>query len=401
MALLSGGGGDDRLQVELAVFGIVISLMVSALIPVVLAGGSSPTGYAIEDIFAERQSVQLYTGETMINQAPWKLTHVYTPYVMGGEYNLTEEGWLYGTELTRTVDEEEEPYYEVNGENQIGKTSGVRLDPEHKSDTPLFETQEITIQLESRFEDSGIWRPITEAIFNAIFDFLEPLNVLDRDDWVWKEVPKIYPSWSFTGYRYEFDPMLRINTTDGVDKKAVDDAKISVVWYNLSGQEGISAGLVLYNSKTDGIVANYTAQEIVAAYNPYGENASKFRLDFDGVPVNLFIKFDSDVSINNIDRLQAFTDGRWSMALTAASADAFMDLANSTSFTASLGSMLQTYIDIFTLSVPNLDAGWNLVLWIVCVLPMGLAMIMFLSRFGLAGIGAGILGAIFAGGVLA
>jgi hypothetical protein len=62
--------------------------------------------------------------------------------------------------------------------------------------------------------------------------------------------------------------------------------------------------------------------------------------------------------------------------------------------------MLETYINIFTLDIPNLSTEWNLVLWVICIMPVGLSVILFLSRFGLAGIGAGILGMAFAGGVL-
>lgn len=332
----------------------------------------------------------------MVSQAPYKLQHVYTPYTVGEEYHLTEEGWLYGTEL---LDGSDNPSFIMDGSEQIGKTE-VRLDPSKKSMVPLYQganvnsgTTYVTLQVES----GDIW----SDLYNGV------MQLVTLGTWTpeAKVVNEEYPTWNFSGYRYEFDPMLRIatHTEDGeptVDTRTVDDAKLSIVWYDTDGQEGISGGLVLYNNKTNALLASYTAAEIVAQYNSLSQNASKFKLDFDGTPITMWIKFDSDVTINNLDLSQAFSQGKWTVAFTSSSADTYLDLQNSNSFSASLGSMLETYIGIMTMSLPNLGTEWNLVLWVLCILPMGLAMIMFLSRFGLAGLGAGILGAAFAGGVL-
>lgn len=393
MGLLGGGGGDDRLQIELAVFGVVISIVVSALLPVLLP--VNPAGYSLEDIYAERSSLELYTGESMINQAPYKLQHVYTPYTVGQEYHLTEEGWLYGSELT----DNGQPSYVIDGKEQIGLTE-IRLDPSKKSTVPLYQGDNVatsTVKVSVTGSTGDVWQDIINGIIRLV--------TFGSEGWQVTEEFREYPTWAFSGYRYELDPMLRISThdTDGnpqTDTRAVDDAKLSIVWYDLDGQEGISGGLVLYNSKTNAILASYTAAEIVAQYNPMSQNAAKFKLDFDGTPVNMWIKFDPDVIINNLDLSQSFSLGKWTVAFTSTSADLYLDLQNSNSFASSLGSMLETYIGIFTMSLPQLSAEWNLVLWVVCVMPMGLAAILFLSRFGLAGLGAGILGAAFAGGVL-
>lgn len=378
--------------------------MLPILVPV------SATGYTMEQIYAERAGLELYTGESMINQAPYVLQHVYTPYVIGGEYNLTEEGWLYGTELT---DGEGNPSYVIGGEEQIGLTSGIRLDPEHKSDVPLYQSQTQYVTFYKPLGE-GFWHGLVQGFLDwirgteqtayewGLYGDGYPLSVVTSEQfWQIDQMDtKQYPTWAFSGYRYELDPMLRINTQNGTDQKAVDDAKLSIVWYDLDGQEGISGGLVLYNSKTNAILASYTAAEIVANYNSLSQNASKFRLDFDGTIVNMWIRFDPDVLINNLDLSQSFSLGKWTVSFTSASADTYLDLQNSNTFASSLGSMLQTYIDIFTISLPNVGTEWNLVLWIICVMPLGLSVILFLSRFGLAGLGAGILGAVFAGGVL-
>lgn len=397
--LTQGGGGDDRLQIQLAVWGVVISIVVSAILPIVLPS-SNAAGYDLDDIYSERASLELYTGESMISQAPFMLQHVYLPYVFGEEYHFTEEGWLYGSEL---LNEDGEPYYAYGGDEYgIGKTT-IRLDPAYKSTVPLYESQTYytTFVKESYFDfmGGGFWQGLVEGALT----FVGALHNDNITDAIYRDAPSkdAYPTWNYTGYRYELDPMLRINTENGTSTKAVDDAKLSIVWYDLDGQEGISGGLVLYNSKTNAILASYTAAEIVAAYNPMSQNASHFKLNFDGTIVNMWIKFDPDVIVNNLDLSQSFSLGKWTVAFTSASADTYLDLQNSNSFSASLGSMLDTYIDIFTMDLPDIGTEGNLVLWVLCIMPMGLAMILFLSRFGLAGLGAGVLGAIFAGGILA
>ena len=402
MGLLGGGGGDDRLQIQLAVFGIVISLMVSALLPVLIPS-SNPAGYTLEEVYAERQALELYTGESMINQAPFSLQHVYTPYVLGSdEYRFTEEGWLYGSELE---DGEGNPSYQINGVEQIGKTE-VRLDPGFKSSVPLYQSGTayltyVEVTLWDELLGGGFWSDLANGLFSWVS--LPGTKTMFVNDLAYeKPETAYYPTWNYSGYRYEFDPMLRIQTyTDGessVDTKKVDDAKLSIVWYDTDGQEGISGGLVLYNSKSNAILASYTAAEIVSQYNTLSQNAARFHLNFDGTVINMWIKFDPEVLINNLDLSQSFSLGKWTVAFTTASADTFLDLQNSASFTSSLGSMLETYIAIFTMDIPQLDAAWNLVLWVICVMPLSLSVILFLSRFGLAGIGAGILGTLLIAG---
>lgn len=402
MALLGGGGGDDRLQVELAVFGIVIGLMVSALLPILIPVNNA-AGYTLEEVYAERNALETFTGESMLNQAPFMLQHVYTPYTLGSdEYRLTEEGWLYGSELE---DGEGNPSYQIYGQEQIGKTE-VRLDPGFKSSVPLYQSQTAylryyTISMWDDLLGGGFWSDFANGVFSWIS--LPGAHIRFADDLTYeKPGTDYYPTWNYSGYRYEFDPMLRIQTNNGgestVDTKVVDDAKLSIVWYDTDGQEGISGGLVLYNQRNNAVLASYTAAEIVAQYNPLSQNAARFHLNFNGTVVNMWIKFDPEVLINNLDLSQSFSLGKWTVAFSTTAADTFLDLQNSQSFTASLGGMLETYIAIFTMNLPQLDAGWNLVLWVLCVMPLSLAVILFMSRFGIAGIGAGILGTLLIAG---
>ena len=97
MGILSGGGGDDRLQVGMAVMMTVMSLVVTMMVPIVAPAYDMDTGYGYADLFAEKAALESYTGESMINMAPWKLTGVYTPWTVGDpiENRDPETGWAY------------------------------------------------------------------------------------------------------------------------------------------------------------------------------------------------------------------------------------------------------------------------------------------------------------------
>lgn len=387
MGLLSSNGGDDHLQMKMFVWGFVLSIAISILLPIAYPAAPS-TGYTIEEIYAERQALETYTGESMVNQAPFVLAHVYTPYVAGDEFRTTDDGWLYGSELT---DGEGNPYYvpSTAAENQIGLTKGIRLDPAAKSDVPLFQSD----------YKAAVSTKSLKWYYTAADGQLNTLGGIAQffGADVYESETRTMPAWNFSGYRYEFDPMLRLNTTDGADLKAVSDATLSIVWYDLDGSEGISGGLVLYDSITNGIVANYTAAEIVATYQTASSTATGYSMDFSGTRVHMYIQFDPDVKVNGTDLEMAWSEGRWTIAFTCASADAYMDITNSNSFSGAVGNIIDTYGKLMTLSIPSISTEFNLVLWAICVGPMAMAVLLFLSRFGLAGVGAGILGMVLTG----
>lgn len=395
MGLASAGGGDDRLQVGIAVFAIVISLMTALMVPMIATEESDSTGYSAEDVASSRIALETFTGESMISAAPWKLTAVYTPWTPGQESPVVSDaGWVYGSRMTTLT---------VDGTEQVGKTTGIRLDPSQKSESILSVSDDTYTYAASQEwyvdPDGGGVKKALGAVYKAVVTAWTKLDGGDSSS-----VGINYATasaYNFTGYLYSFDPMLKIatHTESGggsTEKVAMDDAELSLVWYSYDGNEGISTGLVLYSNRSESIISNISLGDIVTNYASGSAYATSFKLDFDGTIVNLAIKFDSDVVSSSQDLYSAFSEGKWTMALYAQSASAFLDLSNSTSFTTSVGNMLQTYIDIFTFSLPSVDLWWSIILWILCIMPVELTMLMFLSRFGLAGIGAGILGNILA-----
>lgn len=379
MGFTTGGSGDDRLQIGMAVFAIVISLLTSLMVPMMIS--EETPGYSADDLAESQLGLQAFTGESMLNAAPWMLSAVYTPWVPGQESPVVSDaGWVYGSSLSYSY---------------IGKTSDIKLDPDQKSASALAVSDETYSHVISREwyvdPDGGAVKKAVAAVWKTVVTAWTKIDGGDTD-----AVGVNYyasPAYNFTGYLYSFDPMTRIVTNNGSEsKQSADDAELSLVWYSYDGQEGISTGLVLYSNRTSSVIANLTVADIVSNYASGSAYATSYRLDFDGTTVNLAIKFDPSVVSDSSDLYSAFADGDWSMSLYATSASMFMDLNNSTSFTTSVGNLIQTYIDIFTFSLPSVDLWWSIILWILCIMPVDLTVLMFLSRFGLAGIGAGILG---------
>ena len=69
------------------------------------------------------------------------------------------------------------------------------------------------------------------------------------------------------------------------------------------------------------------------------------------------------------------------MAISSASAGNFFDVENSNSFTNTAGSMIDTFIQIYTFSYPEFKEPWvNVILWILVGLPMTMAMLLVTMR---------------------
>lgn len=396
MAIFGGddSGGGDGLLIGIAVFCTVMSLVSTMLITALLP--SLAIGYSFDDVQSAREEVVSFTGDTMTNVTPWELVSVYTPYEVGSSYNVDQDGFLYGSSIAYP---------------EIGKHADIKLDPDHKSNTTLDTGKTDVTTTERKVKDiytkTGTWgwaamfgqQKLSEFV-DGLDNFIEDTTGYDPDlqynyiDYITKEYTVTYQTWQYTGYRYLFDPMLPIDYSgQNQEKTSAVDGSLSIVWYMNALGEGLSGGLVVYD-KDQVIISNYAASDIIADYDSTSAHSTKYNFVFEGIQLQLNIRFDSEVLNEAIPLEQAWTEGKWSMAITSPSAGNFLDLKNSTSFTSSLGSMVDTFVDIYTFDVPAVD-NWlyELLLWLLVVFPAELALLMFLkSVFGMAGVGAGVLG---------
>lgn len=361
--LSSGSGGDDATIIKLGVMCATITIVATLLFSILLP---SAAAYSFEEVYNEREQLSSYTGESITSNTPWRLVGVYTPWQVGHDYRVTPEGFLYGDT--------------INDYPGLNTATGIKLDPSQKSNVPLYNsTVDATIRVREGFTEKWGAFGILPDIVISLAGWQEQFKV-DKD--------VTYPVWNFTGYRYEFDPMLPFQD----DKASAVDGKLSIVWYSYEGAEGLAGGLVVYG-RDNVILASYSAADIIADYNLGSAYSTKYSLDFDGITVDLNIRFDPEVLAGYMTPETAWTTGAWTLSVSSVSAGNFLDLMNSSSYSTSLGNMVDTFVAIFTFNVPTVDSPYyTALLWLIVGLPAELCILLFCSRFGIAGVGAGLLG---------
>ena len=340
--------GDDQLLVKIAVFGMVMSVMCTALIGVLFISGNGDYDY--DEVQAYRGDLVSFSGETMLNHTPWILTAVYTPWEAGMDpaEHTDPDGWLYGESVQYP---------------DIGKSADIHLDKYKKSSTKL-----------GYVRDAVTYQTVTgTTLGNSYLSKLEGiiLGLVGVDTRTYADVT--VDNWNYTGYRYVFDPTLPFSEEDGMRTSARDGA-LSLVWYQTDGTQGLSGGLDVYGG--DVKLASYSSADIIADYDRSSGYASHYDFEFDGVSLQLSVRFDPEAVIGGMSLAEAWTMGYWSMAISSVSAGNFFDINNSTSFTATAGNMIQTFIQIYTFDVPSINNPWmEVILWLMVGLPMTIAML--------------------------
>lgn len=356
---------SDATLMKVAIFGITVSLICTVMISVMIAGEGGDYDY--DAIQGYRNELVEFSGESMLNQTPWVLQHVYTPWDVSLDpaTHTTEDGWLFGTDVT-----------DYPG---IGSSARIRLDPNQKSSVLLNYTEN---RLEyTQVDGYHFWSSKNGGVWQGV-NYVVPIEKIMNWAGVSSEITSYHApdNWNYTGYRYVFDPTLPFSATN-TDGTAVStrDGSLSLVWYSFGGQEGLSGGLDVYGG--DVLLASYSATDIIADYRSESGYATTYDFDFQGTHLNLSVRFDADVIESGKTLMQAWTEGDWSMAISSLSAGNFFDIEGSTSFTATAGNMINTFIQIYTFNTPSIDNAWmDLLLWLIVGLPMTLAMALITLR---------------------
>lgn len=375
-----GYSGNDQTLIRIAVFGITVSIVCTVMIAVVFASDTNGD-YDFDTIQEYREDLSRFTGESMLNQTPWVLSAVYTPWFFedGLEGHITDDNWLYGEAITSAdpdPEDEDALYYPY-----IGKSSGIKLDPSQKSSILLSVGDDTYDYV---YENGMQWwaqhygvaeyialGPVGWLAHEGIIDLADVLGI-DKYTYDTKTVG----TWNYTGYRYVFDPTLPFADAE---TKSVKDGALSIVWYSFNGQEGLSGALDVYGG--DVLLASYSASDIISAYDSSSGYAIQYDFDFNGTVLNLYIQFDATAIESGVPLIEAWTTGQWSMAISSETVGNFLDIDGSTSYSVTGGSMIRTFIQIYTLSLPNIDNDWmNVILWLLVGLPMTLSLALITLR---------------------
>lgn len=368
----------EKTLIKIAIFCIAMSILSTCLISL-YTGGSSD--YSYDAINGYRSDLIEFSGGQLVNDNPWVLSAVYTPFTPGTiadsdipdhieNDNGQSVGWLFGESINYAY---------------IGEVSNIKLDPSQKSN------QLLTIATPYEYEyQNGLswWNGGNEGgwiLWNA--DFARTLfgwaGRID-DNYGYETVTGSANNWSYTGYRYVFDPVLPFNS-----EASAKDGRLSLVWYQLPDDTGLSGVLEIYSATSDNNqtkIGSISAATIISAFRSSVGYVKIFDFNFEGTHLNLTIQFDPTV-YNNFNTLQdAWDAGAWSMAISSASAGNFFDVESSNAFNVTAGSMFDTFISIYTFEYPHKigsssEDGWvEVVMWLLVGLPMTLAMLFITMR---------------------
>lgn len=366
--------GGEHVLIKIAIFCIAMSMISTVLVTVYVSGSSD---YDYDTISMYRSQLADFSGGQLVNDNPWVLKGVYTPFVPGSvadadipdhieDDNGQSIGWLFGEKITTY------PY--------LDEVARIKLDPNQKSDQLLSVGNPTNYQYQNGKE---IWAGGNDYGIDlsgwgrAIIQFF---GGTPGDDYGSIYATGQANNWNYTGYRYVFDPVLPFGS-EGSSK----DGRLSLVWYQIPNDTGLSGALEIYGadkSNNQIRLGSISASEIIQAFRATTGYVQVFDFDFEGTHLNLTIQFDPTV-YDTYNSLQAAWDaGAWSMAVSSASAGNFFDVDNSNAFNATAGSMLDTFIDIYTFQYPHFsNNSWaEFLLWILVGLPMTLAMLFITMR---------------------
>lgn len=377
---MAGGGGDDSMLLKIAVFGIAMSIMSTCLVSLYLQGTSD---YDYETIQNYRNDLSEYTGGLLTNDTPWILTGAYTPFKpelltdpAEVQNHIDSDGWLYGESIQYS---------------EIGKAADIRLDVNNKSNQKLsigersdFEFRngkawynggnDYGIVIHGGVEIANYYKRWANALFSTDFD---------TENTGYSMASVSANNWNYTGIRYTFDPSLPFKDSQASSK----DGTLSIVWYDTGEDTGISGGLQIYsNGRTASLgdqvlLASYSAYDIIAAYQSEAGYAQTYDFDFQGVHLNLSIRFDPTVFTTHTSLLDAWNSGSWTMAISSVSAGNFFDVENSNAFSLTAGGVFDTFIQIFTFKTPKFDNDWvNVIMWLLVGLPFSVALLCVSTR---------------------
>lgn len=365
---------DAAVLTKIAIFCIAMSVLSTCLVTMYVAGSSD---YDYDTINAYRSDLTTFSGGQLVNDTPWVLNGVYTPFTPGmipdeeipqhieRDGNRTT-GWLFGEKITTY------PY--------LGQVADIKLDKNQKSNQLLTVGNPYDYEYRNGREwwNGGNDWGVTVVDPGIVRFFAGLFTDQDTSNIGYTTVSGSANNWNYTGYRYTFDPVLPFN-----DQASSKDGRLSLVWYQIPGDTGLSGALEIYADKDHEQIklGSISARDIINVFRSSEGYVQTFDFDFEGTHLNLTIRFDPTVYSSYNTLQAAWDDGAWAMAISSASAGNFFDVENSNAFNVTAGSALDTFVQIYTFDYPHFDNSWvELIMWLLVGLPMTLGMLFITLR---------------------
>ena len=362
--------------IVIAVFCITVSVLSTCLVAMYVGGSGE---YDYDTIKAYRSELIEFSGGQLVNDNPWVLDGVYTPFIPSQvapedvpnhieRDNGRTTGWLFGDKITN---------YQY-----LGEVADIRLDPNQKSNQLLTIGEPYSFEYRNGAawwnggNDAGIviLNPSVVKFFANIVGQGDNIS----DNYGYNTVSGSANNWVYTGYRYTFNPVLPVSS-----EGSAKDGRLSLVWYQIPDDSGLSGALEIYADKDNEQVklGRISSSDIINTFRSTEGYVQVFDFNFEGTHLNLTIRFDPTV-YSSYSSLQAAWDaGAWSMAVSSASAGNFFDVENSNAFNVTAGSALDTFVQIYTFDYPHFEDSWvEVIMWLIVGLPMTMGMLFITIR---------------------
>lgn len=323
-----GSGTDNNFTFGIVVLAVAIIFIMPTMINVFV---EKNTGEEVlpENFDNVMDGYRRFTGAYPTNEEVWSLTGIYTPVGIDASgnatanYAYTPDHWIYGARVISYTPSQftgsssystayNDGFYYYATNTLDGHTTGelytsVAMDVGQKSD--IF------------FTPSG--------------------KRTDGENWYYE----------YSGYRYSFQPIADYIYKDqngDLKKTTASNTSLSLIWYDYYGNSGISGQLVL--SGSDSGVAYLTSSEIVSAFNS-ANNLSKFRMEFNGNEMNVYIKIKNEYTSAGYSVAECFDLGYWEIMVTSISTN--VQTYISTDYSMNIYSIWDTFIDLFTFNMED------------------------------------------------
>ena len=368
-------GNEAHTLIVIAVFCITVSVLSTCLLSMYVSGSGD---YDYDTINGYRSELVDFSGGQLVNDNPWVLNGVYTPFTPGtiADEDIPDHierdggrttGWLFGQKIT------DYPY--------LGEVADIKLDPNQKSNQLLTVGNPYDFEYrngKSWWNGGNEWG-VTVIDPDLVRWFSQTTGIGDIDEnYGYEVISGSANNWNYTGYRYTFDPVLPFSS-----QASAKDGRLSLVWYQIPGDTGLSGALEIYADKDHEQIklGSISASDIINTFRSSEGYVQVFDFNFEGTHLNLTIRFDPTV-YNSYNTLQAAWDaGAWSMAISSASAGNFFDVENSNAFNVTAGSALDTFVQIYTFDYPHFEDTWvEVIMWLLVGLPMTLGMLFITLR---------------------
>lgn len=264
----------------------------------------------------------------------WPLVGIYTPY-SGGDYGVSEDGWIYGTKQINYAPEQYNNQYTARlMDNGLYYYTHVPAeDKTHKVATYDANTQKWD------YSDASIYANVHMDNAHKSNVFFTPDSKVSTDNGYY---------YVYSGYRLAFAPIRAYEADNGGTALEIQprSSSLSLIWYQYSTLSGL-AGMLSINGSDQGL-SYLTGDDITRAFNG-ATYSSVFDMSFNNLKCHLTIKLDPARISAGMTPKTAYDNGYWSVMVTS---DAIASSnINNASYEFNFDNVFQTLIDLLTFDI--------------------------------------------------